>query len=566
MADISTNDGAIQNDDAFGEFEEFKTHGDCNDPMAASSIETGTAFNRAAMISETTDDFLGTDTTSNPPATAANDLIDPFEPQGIISDFGMTVTNGSETLQVLSTERSLDEVVSWNGKGDGATLPFPSLKVTATEAAGHVALENGDTSRAMDTGTGAESLVVANDDVNGLGDLDTAPTTLAPVSTTTMNETVVESVRVDDIPADPSDRFGDFDAALPIDLQPTAVSLSVDNQEGVGTFQVELVEASDSFGDFDTAMPLNSTAAAVFSRVDNQEGAGSLLKDNVVDACDSFGDFDTAVPLDSTSAAVFSNEDSLEVAGSLLKDNVVDASDSFGDFDTALPLDSTSAAVFSNVDSLEVAGSLPEENAVNTSDSFGDFASPESLPSPADEAAGVEPDMVAAGVGHDELALTADAHASSNAPLMNGDEPLREAVPTQSAMDDEDDFGDFDAAPRTNVVDDDFGEFDAAATSNEPTSITAQEEEEDDFGDFDEAPTMSTVTLPDRNVPPDQDPVLGQLRSDFPTLFARYRLDNDVASDGIEPEASSSFDESISIQRVLVSGPVNRSRFSSYEC
>jgi hypothetical protein len=525
MADISTNDGAIQNDDAFGEFEEFKTHGDCNDPMAASSIETGTAFNRAAMISETTDDFLGTDTTSNPPATAANDLIDPFEPQGIISDFGMTVTNGSETLQVLSTERSLDEVVSWNGKGDGATLPFPSLKVTATEAAGHVALENGDTSRAMDTGTGAESLVVANDDVNGLGDLDTAPTTLAPVSTTTMNETVVESVRVDDIPADPSDRFGDFDAALPIDLQPTAVSLSVDNQEGVGTFQVELVEASDSFGDFDTAMPL-----------------------------------------DSTSAAVFSNEDSLEVAGSLLKDNVVDASDSFGDFDTALPLDSTSAAVFSNVDSLEVAGSLPEENAVNTSDSFGDFASPESLPSPADEAAGVEPDMVAAGVGHDELALTADAHASSNAPLMNGDEPLREAVPTQSAMDDEDDFGDFDAAPRTNVVDDDFGEFDAAATSNEPTSITAQEEEEDDFGDFDEAPTMSTVTLPDRNVPPDQDPVLGQLRSDFPTLFARYRLDNDVASDGIEPEASSSFDESISIQRVLVSGPVNRSRFSSYEC
>jgi hypothetical protein len=72
--------------------------------------------------------------------------------------------------------------------------------------------------------------------------------------------------------------------------------------------------------------------------------------------------------------------------------------------------------------------------------------------------------------------------------------------------------------------------------------------------------------LPDRNAPY-QDPVLEQLRSDFPTLFARYRLDNDVASDGIDdPEAISSLDELISIQSILVSDEVTRSRFSRYQC
>ena len=243
---------------------------------------------------------------------------------------------------------------------------------------------------------------------------------------------------------------------------------------------------------------------------DVKEDPSATSSSVVHDRSDSFdtlsepvSDVPVETPVEDLVAADNPEVVSADVAGSDEKANTEEVSvednevGDFGDFDTASPLDGGKESILS-----------PNPTPVPTvedgdDDGFGDF-----VEEAASEADNNEPVTMEDGeFGDFDATPGRDEDEEGTLP------PNPTPIPTaHDEASDNDEFGDFDEAPieQNTTVDDSFGEFDAApADKDDDVPITLEEEkvpvttttttttttssdgfEEDDFGDFDAAPRL----------------------------------------------------------------------------
>jgi hypothetical protein len=307
--------------------------------------------------------------------------------------------------------------------------------------------------------------------------------------------------------------FGEFEAVQPVPLEtvhgvfddgnrtPLKTGNNMDGIDGDGFGNLSGISSphehtSDDFGDLSTVAPAPPT---------NPHQPEKSRQDDDI----NFGDFDSAPSLsadDDTGDQILEADDDFgdfgeanNVVDNDAKDEDKEVIDDFGDFGEACNADNGT-----------------KEEAQEADDDFGDFGETHIV---VDNGANDEDkeaindfedfgEARSSGNGTMEETQKADGDLGDFNATDVGAETNKGDKTQAELDDDDDDFGDFDAAPTVNAEtneeekaeDDDFGDFDAAPSAKAEGGDFMDTQADDDFGDFGDFDTApSPVVDPDHN-------------------------------------------------------------------